>query len=93
MKRLLLMTLTLALATIFSLAAVTAQEAAPAAPEMESIQDSPGSVSDGAGREVRSSPLVRRIAREHGISDLSMISARNCFPVSLNHFKACRQKK
>ena len=51
------------------------QEAAPAAPEMESIQDSPGSVSDGAGREVRSSPLVRRIAREHGISDLSMISA------------------
>ena len=51
------------------------QEAAPAAPEMESIQASPGSVSDGAGHEVRSSPLVRRIAREHGISDLSMISA------------------
>ncbi|HIC22885.1 MAG TPA: 2-oxoglutarate dehydrogenase, E2 component, dihydrolipoamide succinyltransferase [Planctomycetes bacterium] len=50
-------------------------EATPPAAEVETIQDSPAKTSDGVEHKVRSSPLVRRIAREHGISDLSMISA------------------
>ncbi len=41
----------------------------------ESIPSASEVTSNGSGHKVRSSPLVRRIAREHGISDLSVIAA------------------
>ncbi|MDE0959906.1 MAG: 2-oxoglutarate dehydrogenase, E2 component, dihydrolipoamide succinyltransferase [Planctomycetota bacterium] len=54
-------------------AAATPPAPPPVAQPHVEVAASASPATNGAGRVVRSSPLVRKIAREHGITDLSII--------------------
>ncbi len=54
--------------------AVATPVAAPAAPAPVSAATAVNGTTTGSGQKVRSSPLVRKIAKDNGIGDLSVIS-------------------